>query len=83
MTFHRAWLLELEESLLAVVPGLKALPYVDITMDLKGGGCHGLNSLSVGECHAPSAACCMLVCQEERVCPDRNRPMLSRFPSLT
>ncbi len=37
MTFHRAWLLELENSLLSVVPKLKAIPYVDITFDLKGG----------------------------------------------
>ncbi len=27
MTFHRAFLLELEESLLAICPDMKALPY--------------------------------------------------------
>ncbi|KAI9023181.1 hypothetical protein DFJ74DRAFT_668055 [Hyaloraphidium curvatum] len=37
MTFHRAWLLELERSLLAVAPAMRALPYLDITADLKGG----------------------------------------------
>ena len=33
MTFHRAWMLELENSLLSVAPALKALPYWDVTMD--------------------------------------------------
>ena len=37
MTFHRAWLLELENAILSVVPNLKAIPYFDITLDLKGG----------------------------------------------
>jgi hypothetical protein len=36
MTFHRAWLLELEAALLAVAPGLKALPYWDMTLDNQG-----------------------------------------------
>ncbi|KAI7837734.1 hypothetical protein COHA_008456 [Chlorella ohadii] len=33
MTFHRAFLLELEESLLAICPDMKALPYWDLTLD--------------------------------------------------
>lgn len=41
MTFHRAWLLELEQALLSVVPGLKAIPYLDFTLDLKGGAYYG------------------------------------------
>ncbi len=36
MTFHRAFLLELELSLLTVAPELKALPYWDITLDNRG-----------------------------------------------
>jgi hypothetical protein len=38
MTFHRAWLLEFELALLAVVPELRALPYWDITADSSQGG---------------------------------------------
>jgi hypothetical protein len=37
MTFHRAWLLEFELALLAVVPELRALPYWDITLDSRPG----------------------------------------------
>ncbi|KAL4430833.1 hypothetical protein ABPG75_006089 [Micractinium tetrahymenae] len=41
MTFHRAFLLEMEQSLLAVAPALKALPYWDITLDNPGGKYYG------------------------------------------
>jgi hypothetical protein len=37
MTFHRAFLLEYENALLSVVPELKAMPYLDITLDFPGG----------------------------------------------
>ncbi|WIA14551.1 hypothetical protein OEZ85_003068 [Tetradesmus obliquus] len=37
-TFHRAWLLEFELALLAVVPELRALPYWDLTLDSSKGG---------------------------------------------
>jgi hypothetical protein len=37
MTFHRAWLLEFELALLAVVSELRALPYWDITLDSRPG----------------------------------------------
>ena len=33
MNFHRAFLLELEQSLLAISPAMGALPYWDITAD--------------------------------------------------
>jgi len=36
VTFHRALILEFEESLLSVVPRLKALPYWDVALDLEG-----------------------------------------------
>lgn len=36
MTFHRAFLLEMERSLLAVAPALGALPYWDITVSAQG-----------------------------------------------
>lgn len=37
MTFHRAFLLEMEQSLLSVAPALKALPYWDITVSAQLG----------------------------------------------
>lgn len=36
-TFHRAWLLEFELALLAVVPELRVLPYWDLTLDSSKG----------------------------------------------
>ncbi|KXZ52931.1 hypothetical protein GPECTOR_8g307 [Gonium pectorale] len=37
MTFHRALMLEFENALLSVVPGLRAMPYWDFTLDRPGG----------------------------------------------
>lgn len=37
MTFHRAFLLEFENALLSVVPGLPGLPYWDSSLDAPGG----------------------------------------------
>lgn len=52
MTFHRAWLLELEEALLAVAPALGALPYWDITLDSPGGLYHNTSDVFLGPKYA-------------------------------
>lgn len=39
-TFHRAYLLELEETVLSIAPGVKALPYWDMALDFPGGRYH-------------------------------------------
>jgi hypothetical protein len=55
MTFHRAFLLEYENALLSVVPGLKAMPYLDITLDLPGGKC-SVHPTSLSTCPVPENA---------------------------
>lgn len=55
MTFHRAWLLELEEALLAVSPALGALPYWDVSLDAPGGPYFNTTDVFMG----PKWAGCM------------------------
>jgi hypothetical protein len=54
LTFHRAWLLQLEQSLLAVNPSLGALPYWHMPLDQPGGRYHGTSRYIFSQRYAGS-----------------------------
>jgi len=57
MTFHRAFLLQLEDSLLSVAPNMKAIPYIDITKDVEGGEFYGTESWAFAPHYVGSIDC--------------------------